>query len=108
MTISGLALKPNYYHLVLDSSPLITNSINTSYSGKFWTIPQVIEEIKDKETCERINKALNGQSSLKLYVRDPSPKAMILIKKQATITGDISVLSEVDLKVAALTLTLEL
>lgn len=90
-------------HLVLDSAPLFNNSFPESLSDKFYTVPAVIEEIKDENSRARL-----AQLPFKLETRNPSSEAMAIVTRFARATGDLSVLSATDIQVIALTVTLDL
>ena len=90
-------------HLVLDSAPLFNNSFPASLADKFYTVPAVIEEIRDESSRARL-----AQLPFKLETKNPSPEAMAIVTRFARATGDLSVLSATDLQVIALTVTLEL
>lgn len=90
-------------HLVLDSAPLLTGDLPASLSEKFYTVPAVIEEIRDEASRARLN-----QLPFKIETRNPSPEAMAIVTRFARATGDLSVLSATDLQVIALTVTLNL
>lgn len=90
-------------HLVLDSAPLLTSDLPTSLADKFYTVPAVIEEIRDEASRNRLS-----QLPFKLETRNPSPEALAIVTRFARATGDLSVLSSTDLQVIALTVTLNL
>lgn len=90
-------------HLILDSAPLLNNSFPASLAEKYYTVPAVIEEIRDEASRARL-----GQLPFKLETRNPSAEAMAIVTRFARATGDLSVLSATDLQVIALTVTLNL
>lgn len=90
-------------HLVLDSAPLLTGDLPASLSEKFYTVPAVIEEIRDEASRARLS-----QLPFKIETRNPSPEGMAIVTRFARATGDLSVLSATDLQVIALTVTLNL
>ena len=91
-----------FQHLVVDSGPLIQNSFSVNLAENFYTIPEVIGEIRDADTRERLAKL-----PFELKLKNPTTKSLQLVKDFAKATGDAASLSAVDLKVVALTLTLE-
>lgn len=95
----------HFDHLVLDTAPLLTGSLPSSVADAFYTVPEVLAEIKDASTRERI---LNDPSSYKIKVMNPSSEALKLVSTFAKATGDYAVLSGTDLRVIALTVSLEL
>lgn len=90
-------------HLVLDSAPIFNNSFPASLAEKFYTVPSVIEEIRDESSRARL-----AQLPFKLETRNPSPEAVAMVTRFARATGDLSVLSATDLQVIALAVTLNL
>lgn len=91
-----------FQHLVVDSGPIILNSFPTTLAEKYYTVPEVQDEIKDTATKERMK-----QLPYILEFRNPSPDALKAVREFAKATGDLASLSPADLKVIALTLTLE-
>lgn len=90
-------------HLILDSAPLLNNNFPASLADKFYTVPSVIEEIRDEASRARLI-----QLPFKLETRNPSAEAMAIVTRFARATGDLAVLSATDLQVIALTVTLNL
>jgi UPF0271 protein len=88
--------------LVLDSSAFITGfgpyligipAIST------YTVREVLDEIKNKELKLKVELSLS-EGSLKLV--EPSKRALMQTKNMAEKSGDVSALSDTDLKVVAL------
>ena len=92
-----------FQHLVLDSGPLIQNSFAPTLSENFWTVPEVVSEIRDVATRERLTRL-----PFVLTLKNPSAKALQLVRDFSKATGDTASLSTTDIKVIALALTLEL
>ncbi|PJF18366.1 hypothetical protein PSACC_01787 [Paramicrosporidium saccamoebae] len=90
-----------FQHLVLDSGPIILNTVPTTLSEHLYTTPEVLAELKDVATRDRLVLYPN------LVVRNPSMEALQTVREFAKMTGDVVSLSGTDLKVVALTLTLE-
>ncbi|ORX43231.1 hypothetical protein BCR36DRAFT_336195 [Piromyces finnis] len=88
--------------LVLDSAPLIKRINLFSMAQKFYTIPEVIAEIRDKQAREQLENSL-----VDIQVKVPSEEALNAVIKFAKKTGDLATLSNTDLKVIALTWMLE-
>ncbi|KAH8890137.1 D-site 20S pre-rRNA nuclease [Thozetella sp. PMI_491] len=92
--------------LVLDSGGLIKNEIAIStlisQTEELYTIPAVIQELKDEATRARIQPLMPF-----LKLRNPRPDSSKFISDFARKTGDLSVLSRVDLQLLALTYELE-
>ena len=95
--------KKRFDFCVLDSAPLLTGNISADLSETFYTVPAVIEEIRDEASRQRL-----ANLPFKLETKLPSQEALALVTRFAKATGDISVLSGTDLQVVALTVTLEL
>lgn len=100
MTVGSAAL---FDHLVLDSAPLLQNSFPSTLSKAFYTCPGVMSEMKDAVTRERMERL-----PFTLVVKQPSAEALALVTRWARATGDLAVLSRVDLEVLALMVTLEM
>ena len=90
-------------HLILDSAPLLNNTFPASLAEKYYTVPAVIEEIRDEASRARLS-----QLPFNLETRNPSPESLSIVTRFARSTGDLAVLSATDLQVIALTVTLEL
>ena len=89
--------------LVVDSGPLIKGiRLERIDAERFVTVPEVLSEIRDKQT-----RALLETLPVELETREPSDEAMIAVSQFARQTGDLPVLSTVDLRVLALTWMLE-
>jgi rRNA maturation endonuclease Nob1 len=91
-------------HLVLDSGAII-HGVSTDFHSKaeqFWTIPEVIEEIRDRKSREALEKL-----PFELRLKEPSEDAMGFVCRFAKLTGDFGFLSLTDLKVLALAYMLE-
>lgn len=100
--------QPNFRWVVLDSSPLLLNTVTPSISEGFVTIKEVIDEIIDSESKARVNSYLQGTSSIKLEISEPSVESMDIVRKFAKSSGDLASLSAVDLKLCALVVSMEL
>jgi len=85
-------------HLVVDSGGFIKNAPIERLCVNAYTIPEVVSEIRDKQTKARL-KILPYE----LKFRDPSQEAIKKVSEAAADSGDISSLSAVDIKVLALT-----
>jgi UPF0271 protein len=93
--------------LVLDASAFITGFgpyLSSIPAIPTYTVQEVIDEIKNKELKVKVELSLT-EGSLKLV--EPSTRALMYVKKMAEKTGDVSVLSDTDLKVLALASDLE-
>lgn len=110
-------------NLVLDAAPLLSTASSSSLRGlarNFVTTPDVIAEIRDKTSRELFKNTLqvlnlahgsgeegNSDELGGLKVRDPSADAVLRVTNFAKLTGDIAVLSEADVRVLALSYTIE-
>ena len=99
--------RKSYNTLVLDAGPIIRNSPSVSTllqnTHKIVTLPSVISEIRDAETRSRVEITLKPF----LAIREPKPESVKFIVDFARKTGDLSVLSRTDLRLAALSYELE-
>ncbi|KAG4085575.1 hypothetical protein H8356DRAFT_1739523 [Neocallimastix lanati (nom. inval.)] len=102
MTIVNNKNKDTVVSLVLDSAPLIKRVNLFNMAQKFYTIPEVIAEIRDKQAREQLENSL-----VDIQVKVPSEEALNAVIKFAKKTGDLATLSKTDLKVIALTWMLE-
>ncbi|CAG8956312.1 hypothetical protein HYFRA_00003693 [Hymenoscyphus fraxineus] len=95
------------HSLVLDAGPIIKNepSVSTllAQAEQLYTIPAVIEEIRDPVTRSRV------ETTLKPFVicRSPKPASIKIITDFARRTGDLEVLSRPDIHLMALSYELE-
>jgi len=85
-------------HLVIDSGGFIKNAPIREICSNAYTIPEVVAEIKDKETRKRLK-----MLPYELHFKDPNVQAIQKVSQAAKESGDFSSLSAVDLKVLALT-----
>lgn len=85
-------------HLVLDSGAIIKGVAMslTTKAQQFWTIPEVLAEIRDKRA-----RASLAALPFRLETKEPSHEAMAFIVRFSQETGDFSTLSKTDLKVRA-------
>ena len=85
-------------HLVIDSGGFLKNAPIRELCQNAYTIPEVVAEIKDRETRKRL-KILPYE----LKFRDPKPESVQKVSQVAKESGDFTALSAVDIKVIALT-----
>ena len=94
---------PAMRFLVVDSGPIIRGArIEQMGAERLVTIPEVLSEIRDEQARARL-----AALPCELEVREPSEEALLAIKRFAKLTGDLPVLSSVDLRVLALAWMLE-
>ncbi|KAH8654057.1 Nin one binding Zn-ribbon like-domain-containing protein [Tricladium varicosporioides] len=95
------------HSLVLDAGPIIKNepAISTllSQAEELYTIPAVIEEIRDPITRARFETI----SKPFIKLRSPTPASVKIMTDFARRTGDLEVLSRPDIHLMALTYELE-
>ncbi|KAI8924226.1 Nin one binding Zn-ribbon like-domain-containing protein [Entophlyctis helioformis] len=97
-----LTSKDKVATLVVDSGPLIKGHQLAHLSSSFVTIPEVLAELRDKQTREAV-----AALPFQLQTRVPSEEAIAAIVAFSKKTGDYAALSTTDLKVLALTWMLE-
>jgi RNA-binding protein NOB1 len=88
--------------VVLDSGAIIKGGRLESLGERFWTIQEVVNEIRDSNA-----RMVLETTSADIQVRQVDPEALAFVTKFAKLTGDFAKLSTVDLKVMALTYQLE-
>ncbi|KAF3516571.1 hypothetical protein DY000_02061061 [Brassica cretica] len=74
----------------------------TDFADKFVTVPEVLSEIRDSDSRRRLEFI-----PFTIETMEPSPESLSKVIKFAKATGDLHTLSDVDLKLIALTYTLE-
>jgi len=89
--------------LVLDSATFIKQAKVEAIGKEFFTTPEVIKEIRDSKA-----RAFLASFPFEIKERDPSPTAFKAVVDFSKETGDYTYLSLTDLKVLALTYTLEM
>ncbi|KAI0089072.1 Nin one binding Zn-ribbon like-domain-containing protein [Irpex rosettiformis] len=98
--------KPACKHLILDAGPLLSLSPLRGLAETFYTVPQVLDELKDKRAREHFEK-LGLSAGVRVQVQSPDAQSLAHVIQFAKKTGDYSVLSTADLCVLALTYALE-
>lgn len=111
-------------HLVLDAGPLLSLSPLRGLADTYYTVPQVLNELKDKRAREHFER-LALSAGVHIEVRGPDAAALAhgewdsaaffgeggaesgAVIQFAKKTGDYSVLSHADLSVLALTYALD-
>ncbi|KAI9513254.1 Nin one binding Zn-ribbon like-domain-containing protein [Russula earlei] len=92
--------------LVLDAGPLLMLSPLRGLAETFVTVPQVLEELKDKRSREHFER-LGLVAGVGVKVQSPDPVSLAYVIQFAKRTGDYSALSHADLCVLALTYALD-
>ncbi|KAI9447896.1 Nin one binding Zn-ribbon like-domain-containing protein [Lactarius indigo] len=93
-------------NLVLDAGPLLMLSPLRGLAQTFLTVPQVLEELKDKRAREHFEK-LGLIAGVNVRVQSPDSESLAHVTQFAKKTGDYSTLSHADLCVLALTYALD-
>ncbi|THH28804.1 hypothetical protein EUX98_g5392 [Antrodiella citrinella] len=97
--------KPACKILVLDAGPLLNLSPLRGLAETFYTVPQVLEELKDKRAREHFRQ-LGLSAGVRIEVKRPDAVALSHVINFAKKTGDYSVLSHADMCILALTYAL--
>lgn len=104
--MSGNAAK-SVHSLVLDAGPILKNepplSTLLGQAEVLYTVPSVIEEIRDAVARSRVETTLLPF----LQLRTPKPASLKIISDFARNTGDLEVLSSADVQILALAYELE-
>ncbi|KAJ6705590.1 hypothetical protein OIU79_010306 [Salix purpurea] len=88
---------------VIDANAVIAGGEKlNNLADKFVTVPEVLAEIRDPVSRHRL-----AFIPFSIDCREPSPDSLNKVIKFARATGDLQTLSDVDLKLIALTYTLE-
>ncbi|KAI0941324.1 hypothetical protein AcV7_002928 [Taiwanofungus camphoratus] len=98
--------KPACRNLVLDAGPLLSLSPLRGLAETFYTVPQVLDELKDKRAREHFER-LGLSAGVRIEVQGPDSASLAHVIQWAKKTGDYSVLSHADLCVLALTYGLD-
>lgn len=98
-----MSLRKPVHTLVLDAGPLLKNEPTVStligQSENLFTVPSVIDEIRDENARSRIKTTLLPF----LTIRSPSENSLRFVTDFSRKTGDLTVLSRTDLLCLALT-----
>ncbi|CCM00666.1 uncharacterized protein FIBRA_02705 [Fibroporia radiculosa] len=98
--------QPACEHLVLDAGPLLSLSPLRGLAETYYTVPQVLDELKDKRAREHFER-LGLSAGVQIQVQGPDPTSLAHVIQFAKKTGDYSVLSHADLCILALTYALD-
>ncbi|CEG47875.1 rna-binding protein nob1 [Plasmopara halstedii] len=99
---SSPATTKKVLHLVIDSGAIIKGTNLVILAENFWTVPDVLDEIRDKKS-----RAFLERLPFTLQTREPSAAAMKAVVNFSRKTGDFAYLSLTDLRVMALSYQLE-
>ncbi|CAI5747072.1 unnamed protein product [Peronospora destructor] len=100
--LSYAATNKKVLSLVIDSGAIIKGTNLAVLAENFWTVPDVLDEIRDKKS-----RAILERLPFNLQTRDPSAEAMKAVVNFSRKTGDFTYLSLTDLRVMALSYQLE-
>lgn len=89
-------------HVVADAGAFIRDAPLRNIGEKIYSLPEVVNEIKDKATKQRLQFL-----PYQIIFKQPSPESIRYVSDFARKTGDYRSLSAVDLKVMALAYQLE-
>ncbi|KAJ3556723.1 hypothetical protein NM688_g1865 [Phlebia brevispora] len=103
---SSTSSKPACKNLVLDAGPLLSLSPLRGLAETYYTVPQVLDELKDKRAREHFEK-LGLSAGVRIQVQSPDAQSVAHVIQFAKKTGDYAVLSTADLAILALTYSLE-
>ncbi|KAG8776600.1 Nin1 binding protein [Serendipita sp. 398] len=98
-------ITPRVESLVLDAGPLLSLSPLKGLSKSYFTVPQVLGELKDDKSRTHFQN-LGLLAGVKVETRMPDSAALAQVTLAAKKTGDYTVLSVADLNVLALTYAL--
>lgn len=76
------AMAPNVKSLVLDSGPLLSQTPLRGLADRYLTVPQVLDELKDKRAREHFER-LELTAGVHIEIRQPD--AIALAKGKSTI-----------------------
>ncbi|XP_067651419.1 RNA-binding protein NOB1-like [Haliotis asinina] len=97
-----MATSTKVKHVVADTGAFIRNAPLRDIGEQIYSLPEVIGEIKDKATKQRLQFL-----PYKLEYREPSAESVALVTEFSKKTGDYPSLSAVDIRVLALAYQLE-
>ena len=90
-------------YLVIDTGGFIKNAPLQDYGANLVTLREVIDEIRDKDTKQRLRSL-----PFQLQFLDPDPESIKIVTEFAKKSGDYASLSLTDIKVMALAYMLEI
>ncbi|KAI8987512.1 Nin one binding Zn-ribbon like-domain-containing protein [Mycotypha africana] len=98
----SISVEPKVKYLVIDTNAIINGMSLRNLAEEFYTIPEVLQEVRDARTREFLSRL-----PFEIKLMNPSEESMKAMVEFSKKTGDFGVLSQPDLKVLALTHTLE-
>lgn len=90
--------------VVLDSSAFIAGYEPEDSKGKHYTVPEVVQELRDEITLVRTQAAIDSK---RLTVENPRPEFVEKVRNVAAELGESSALSRADISVISLALQLK-
>ena len=84
---------------VIDAGVLFSDWIQRSSVAKYITTLSILEEIKNRPSIQRAESMI---STGRLLIKEPTSESFDKVRKAASSTGDISVLSEQDMELISL------
>jgi RNA-binding protein NOB1 len=89
--------------LIIDTSAFIKETrFEKFHTSELYTVEEVMKEVRDKKARQYLT-----SMPYRIKTREPTPESYVAAMEFAKKTGDYASLSATDLKVIALTLTLE-
>lgn len=104
--MASSSANPACKHLVLDAGPLLSLSPLRGLAETYYTVPQVLDELKDKRAREHFER-LGLSAGVRIQIQGPDSASLAHVIRFAKKTGDYSVLSHADLCILALTYALD-
>jgi len=98
-----MATTPKHRKLVVDTNAIVRGVHFERMAQELYTLPEVLAEVRDRQTRSSV---VVTAVLPNVHVQEPGPEHTRRVTEFARKTGDISVLSDVDIKVIALTLAL--
>ena len=92
---------PSFKTLIFDTTPLLNGNVPFNSADEFFTVKEVLEEVKDKASRERLS------TFYSLQVKEPTKEALTIVMDAARTTGDLPSLSRTDIVFLALCVTLD-
>ncbi|KAI7875385.1 hypothetical protein K492DRAFT_104948, partial [Lichtheimia hyalospora FSU 10163] len=93
---------PKIGQLVIDTNAIVHGTTLVNVAREYYTCPEVIEEIRSSHSRQYLD-----QLPFEIKIEDPTENAMRAVLEFSKKTGDFASLSMPDIKVMALTYTLE-
>ncbi|KAJ8654419.1 hypothetical protein O0I10_009860 [Lichtheimia ornata] len=95
-------MDPKIGQLVIDTNAIVHGTTLVNVAREYYTCPEVIEEIRSSHSRQYLD-----QLPFEIKIEDPTENAVRAVMEFSKKTGDFASLSMPDIKVMALTYTLE-